>query len=138
MGGHGCVRGLRGCIPTTIAELEQCGFIRAHKDFTRAIYGETCQLAGPFTLFWPYCVEEHDEARWWSANRGGGSHRAWTGREFDKSYSLDLAGKTEVFAFRTGADKVIHTTLVMPGPISRNQYADAVQSVATAEDLFVP
>lgn len=55
-----------------------------------------------------------------------------------KLYSLDLAGKTEVFAFRTGADKVIHTTLVMPGPISRNQYADAVQSVATAEDLFVP
>lgn len=53
-------------------------------------------------------------------------------------YYESLMRKAEVFAAETGTAKSVRTTLVTPGGLVRNQYADAVQSVVTAEDLFVP
>lgn len=193
-----------GTFATTLTELEQCGFIRTYRDFTREAYGEMYQLVDPFTLFWLRFVEGTDDPHWWSTNRTAGAVRAWSGRAFellclwhvpqilralgvwgvsvsaqswrsrsasvpgvqidlvldradnvvnlcemkwvgsgaaytiDKAYSEDLMRKAEVFAAETGTTKALHTTLVTPGGLSRNQYSGIVQSVVTAEDLFVP
>lgn len=72
-----------GTLTTALAELEQCGFIRTYRDFTRAKNGEMFQLIDPFTLFWLRFVQGCDDARWWSANYEGGAVRAWTGRAFE-------------------------------------------------------
>ncbi len=191
-----------GTLSVTLAELEQCGFIRSYRDFTRKVNGEMYQLIDPFALFWLRFVESADDPRWWSANRNGGAVRAWSGRAFellclwhvpqilralgvwgvsvgacswrsgrdrepgaqvdlvldradnvvnlcemkwvgsgvpyviDKAYNEDLRRKVEVFAQSTRTRKALHTTLVTPGGLARNQYASAVQSVVTAEDLF--
>lgn len=191
-----------GTFATTLTELEQCGFIRAYKDYTREAYGEMYQLIDPFTLFWLRFVEGADDPHWWSTNRNGGSVRAWTGRAFellclwhvpqilralgvwgvsvsarswrsrstdgpgaqvdlvldradnvvnlcemkwvgsgvpytiDKAYHEVLMRRVEAFAAESGTAKALHTTLVTPGGLTRNQYAGMVQSVVTAEDLF--
>lgn len=44
--------------------------------------------------------------------------------------------KVEVFAAETETTKALHTTLVTPGGLVRNQYSGVVQSVVMAEDLF--
>lgn len=193
-----------GTFSTALSELEQCGFIRAYKDFTREAYGETYQLIDPFTLFWLRFVETADDPHWWSTNRSSSAVRAWTGRAFellclwhvpqvlralgvwgvsvsvqswrsrpaanpgaqidlvlnradnvvnlceikwvgsgsayeiDKAYSGSLMRKAEAFAAETGTAKALHTTLITPGGIVRNQHSSVVQSVVTADDLFVP
>ena len=72
-----------GTFATTLTELEQCGFVRAYRDFTREAYGEMYQLVDPFTLFWLRFVEGADDPHWWSANRSGGTVRAWARRAFE-------------------------------------------------------
>ena len=46
--------------------------------------------------------------------------------------------KLEVFAVETGTSKALHTTLVTPGGLAPGRNSSVVQSVVTAEDLFVP
>lgn len=72
-----------GTFSTALTELEQCGFIRTYRDFTRATYDAMYQLVDPFTLFWLRFVEKADDPHWWSANRAGGVVRAWSGRSFE-------------------------------------------------------
>ena len=72
-----------GTFATTPSGLGQCGFVRAHRDFTRAPSGETYQPVDPFALFWLRLVEGADDPRWWGANRSGGAARAWSGRAFE-------------------------------------------------------
>ena len=72
-----------GTFSTALAELEQCGFIRAYPDFAHGKTGEAYQLIDPFVLFWLRFVEGADDPHWWSANRDGGAVRAWTGRAFE-------------------------------------------------------
>ena len=191
-----------GTFATTLAELEQCGLIRAYRDFTRDKNGEMYQLIDPFVLFWLRLNEDADDPHWWSMNRDSGAVRSWSGRAFelvclrhvpqikralgiwgvsvsaqswrsnpadepgaqidlvlrradnvvnlcemkwvssgdkyaiDKSYYEELRRKVEVFASQTKTNSALHTTLVTPGGLVANQYASAVQSVVTAEDLF--
>ena len=193
-----------GTFASTLIELEQCGFVRTYKDFTREAYGEMYQLVDPFTMFWLRFVEGTDDPHWWSTNRNGGAVRAWTGRAFEllclwhvpqilralgvwgvsvsaqswrsrstsvpgaqidlvldradnvvnlcemkwvgsgAAYTIDKAGaedlmrKLEVFAVETGTSKALHTTLVTPGGLAPGRNSSVVQSVVTAEDLFVP
>jgi hypothetical protein len=50
--------GLSGnSLTKTLRNLEQCGFIRGFKDFTKQKKGMVFQLIGPFTLFWLTHVE---------------------------------------------------------------------------------
>lgn len=72
-----------GTFTTTLAELEQCGFLRGYRDFSKRRRGEMYQLIDPFTLFWLRFVEGRDDERWWSVNRLGARVRSWSGRAFE-------------------------------------------------------
>ena len=63
-----------------------------------------------------------------------GSGAAYT---IDKAGAADLLRRAEVFASETGTSNALHTTLVTPGGLAPGKYSGAVQSVVTAEDLFV-
>ncbi len=72
-----------GGLSTTLAELEQCGFIRRFGDFTKAKLGDTYQLIDSFTLFYLRFVEEGHTSGWWNANYGSPAIRAWSGYAFE-------------------------------------------------------
>lgn len=72
-----------GTLSTTLEELQQCGFIRRYKDFTKPKRGEIIQLIDPFTLFWLRFVEKSTDEHWWSSNLNSAKIRSWTGRAFE-------------------------------------------------------
>ena len=72
-----------GTFTKTVAELEQCGFLRSYRDYPKRERGEIYQLIDPFTLFWLRFVERQDDERWWSANRSGAKVRSWSGHAFE-------------------------------------------------------
>ncbi|RVU98151.1 ATP-binding protein [Coriobacteriales bacterium OH1046] len=79
-----------GALSTNIEELEQCGFIRSYRDFTRTSRGKLYQLIDPFTLFWLRFVEGSADEHWWSANYGSARLRAWSGRAFELACLLHV------------------------------------------------
>lgn len=47
-----------------LRELEQCGFLRKHRDFTKAKNGEVYQLVDPFSLFHLCFIEPNEFDSW--------------------------------------------------------------------------
>ncbi|MDR1183187.1 MAG: AAA family ATPase [Coriobacteriales bacterium] len=74
-----------GHFTQTLAELEQCDFIRRYGDFTKPKNGAYYRLIDPFTLFWlrfGYGASSKDEF-FWTNLRDHGSRNAWSGYAFE-------------------------------------------------------
>lgn len=54
----------------------------------------------------------------------------------DKDFEASIRNKKAVFTRETNTRKAVHVTLVTTFGVVRNMYADAVQNVVTADDLF--
>lgn len=65
-----------------LRELEQCGFLRKHRDFTKAKNGGVYQLVDPFSLF-HLCFIEPNEFDSWISFQGMPRHTAWRGHAFE-------------------------------------------------------
>lgn len=63
-------------------ELEQCGFIRKYRDFTKKKNGQIYQLIDPFSLFAAEFLAPGNISSWQSYIGTPGYH-AWTGRAFE-------------------------------------------------------
>ena len=93
-----------------LGELEQCGFIRKYRDFTRGKNGQFYQLVDPFALFSMEFLEE-DGVSSWQAHQGTPGYHAWMGRSFElvcllhvtqMKAALGIAGvQTEEFSWRS-------------------------------------
>ena len=91
-------------------ELEQCGFIRKYRDFTRGKNGQYYQVIDPFTLFASEFLES-DGIPSWQAHLGTPAYHSWTGRAFElvcllhvrqMKAALGIAGvQTEECAWRS-------------------------------------
>jgi hypothetical protein len=65
-----------------LLELEQCGFLRKYKNFSKEKSGYYYQLIDPFTLFYIRFVKS-DAVRSWGAFREKGAYYAWRGLSFE-------------------------------------------------------
>lgn len=71
-------------------ELEQCGFVRSYRDFTRKKSGRHYQLIDPFMLFASEFMGQDGIASW-QAHLGTPGYHAWTGRAFELVCLLHVA-----------------------------------------------
>lgn len=72
-----------GTLSKTLEELEQCGFVRRYRDFTKKERGAIYQLVDPFTLFYLRFMEGRLEGEGaWEAYRGTPAYHAWSGLAF--------------------------------------------------------
>lgn len=73
-----------GTLSKTLEELEQCGFIRRYRDFTKKERGAIYQLVDPFTLFYLRFMEGRLEGEGaWAAYQGTPAYYAWSGLAFE-------------------------------------------------------
>ena len=79
-----CIDGIGDGQPLTRAlrELEQCGFVRKYRDFTKAKSGHIYQLVDPFSLFHLRFLDDEMVGSWLSYH-GTPSHAAWRGYAFE-------------------------------------------------------
>lgn len=80
--GHTCVAS-GGTLTGALEELEQCGFVRKYRDFTKRTRGAVYQLVDPFTLFYLRFMEENGDERYWMSHLGDARYRAWSGLAFE-------------------------------------------------------
>lgn len=78
------VEGIGGGQPLTTAlnELEQCGFVRRYRDFSKKERGQHFQLIDPFTLFSLRFVKGHEFESWLEYINSPGYY-AWRGMAFE-------------------------------------------------------
>ena len=125
--------GLSGnSLTKTLRNLEQCGFIRGFKDFTKQKKGMVFQLIGPFTLFWLTHVER-GRVDGWTGFVGTPDYYARAGLSFELVCLLH----TDDIKRTRGVSDV--QTIVSAW---RSKYAEPAAPVGGAElsyfDLFVP
>jgi AAA+ ATPase superfamily predicted ATPase len=75
-----------GSLTKALKELEQCGFIRRYRDFTKKTSGQYFQLTDFFTLFYLKHIKNRiglAENYWQSQGRKGGRN-AWNGIAFER------------------------------------------------------
>ena len=66
----------------TLTELEQCGFIRKYRNYTKQKNGCTYQLIDPFVLFYLRFVKTN-ELKIWGSFRDTGAYYSWRGLSFE-------------------------------------------------------
>ena len=103
-----------GALTKVLKKLEQCGFIRGFRDFTKAKKGAVYQLIDPFSLFHLAFVEDGGLDRWIDFV-GTPGYFAWTGLSFELvcllhvdeiKRSLGIAGvQTSISAWRSAASE---------------------------------
>ena len=80
------LRGIKGFegtrLTTVLSDLEQCGFIRRYRDFTKKTRGAIYQLVDPFTLFHLKYIEP-EKVESWAKHVGSPSYNAWCGLAFE-------------------------------------------------------
>ncbi|MBR1829926.1 MAG: ATP-binding protein [Atopobiaceae bacterium] len=69
-------------LTTALVELEQCGFVRRYRDFTKHERGQHYQVIDPFTLFSLRFVEP-GKVDSWLAFVNSPAYAAWTGMAFE-------------------------------------------------------
>jgi AAA+ ATPase superfamily predicted ATPase len=81
-----------GTLTKTLDELEQCGFIRRYRDFTRKKNGHYYQLIDFFTLFYLRFMKENssDDEHFWSNYQSSSGYRAWSGYAFERVCSAHI------------------------------------------------
>ena len=69
-------------LTAALKELEQCGFVRQYRDFTKPKNGQTYQLVDPFSLFHLRFLDTGDIGSW-TSHHGTPGHAAWRGLAFE-------------------------------------------------------
>jgi hypothetical protein len=84
--------GLQGAgLTRVLDDLEQCGFIRSYRDYTRPKNGRYHQLVDPFSLFHLRYLRAPDSAgASWLAATDDPARRAWTGYAFELACLLHV------------------------------------------------
>ena len=73
-----------GTFSKAIEELEQCGFVRRYRDFSKKERGAIYQLVDPFTLFYLRLMEGRLKGSGaWEAYQGTPAYHAWSGLAFE-------------------------------------------------------
>jgi AAA+ ATPase superfamily predicted ATPase len=102
-----------GSLTKAINELEQCGFIRRYRDFTKRANGQYIQLTDFFTLFYMKHMKGRSiiDTNYWQNQNLKGKQNAWNGLAFERvcaehvfqiKQTLGIAGvSTQVFAWRS-------------------------------------
>jgi hypothetical protein len=68
-----------------LKELEQSGFIKTYKPFSKKSRGSLYQLVDSFTLFYHKFMKNEDKsAHFWESNITDPSHSAWSGYAFEQ------------------------------------------------------
>ena len=81
--------GAGGTLSKALEELEQCGFIRRYRDFTKRERDAIYQLIDPFTLFYLRFMEGRLEGEGaWEAYLGTPGYHAWSGLAFEMTCLL--------------------------------------------------
>jgi len=115
-----------GSLTKVLKELEQCGFIRRYRDFTKKKNGQYYQLVDFFSLFYlkhMKPITESDAKYWQNQGRKGGRN-AWTGFAFERVCAAHIAQikqklgilgvRTEISAWRSiHADPGVQIDLVV-------------------------
>jgi DNA-binding MarR family transcriptional regulator len=75
-----------GGLTRILRELEQSGFIRSYKPFSRKERGTLYQLVDFFTLFYFNFIRKApaDDADYWLKYLASGGHNAWAGNSFEQ------------------------------------------------------
>ena len=75
-----------GSLSKALIELEQCGFIRRYRDFTKAKQGQFYQLTDFYTIFYHKHIKEASlpNARYWQSKSQKGGWNAWYGLAFER------------------------------------------------------
>lgn len=72
-----------GTLTQTLAELEQCGFVRRYRDYAKRSRDALYQLVDPFTLFCLRFVEKTNDEHFWTKHLLDDGHRAWSDQAFE-------------------------------------------------------
>jgi AAA+ ATPase superfamily predicted ATPase len=75
-----------GTLSEVLGELEQCGFIRRFRDFTKTTKGQLYQIIDPFTIFSIKQMRGHTASEGvahWAVRTDHPSRRAWSGYAFE-------------------------------------------------------
>lgn len=102
-----------GAMSKVLEELEQCGFVRRYRDYTKRRHGQYYQLVDFYTLFYLKHIKgmvEPDARHWQNLSRKGAAN-AWNGFAFERvcaahlqqiKQGLGIAGvSTECSAWRS-------------------------------------
>ena len=75
-----------GSFSKALSELEQCGFIRKYRDFTKAKQGQFYQLTDFYTIFYHKHIKDASlpDARYWQSRSRKGGWNAWYGLAFER------------------------------------------------------
>jgi len=75
-----------GTITKTLAELQECGFIYAYKEFGKKSKPHIYQLVDPYTLFYLNFIKgnKSEDEHYWSNMIDNSKHRAWSGYAFEQ------------------------------------------------------
>jgi AAA+ ATPase superfamily predicted ATPase len=75
-----------GTLSRALLELEQCGFIRRYRDFTKPKQGQFYQLSDFYTLFYHSHIKETSlpDPRYWQSKSRKGGWNAWYGLAFER------------------------------------------------------
>jgi len=102
-----------GSLTKALNELEQCGFIRRCREFTKRKSGQYYQVTDFFTVFYFKHMRNQvdQDAKYWQIRSNSGERNAWNGFAFERvcashikqiKQKLGIAGvATEVFAWRS-------------------------------------
>jgi hypothetical protein len=106
-----------GTLTKILDELEQCGFLRRYRDFTKPKNGYYYQLTDFFTIFHLTFIRNNNgkDQQFWSNYHTHGGHNAWSGLAFEKvcmahidqiKTALGISGvSTEVMSWRSKRSK---------------------------------
>jgi AAA+ ATPase superfamily predicted ATPase len=106
-----------GTFTRLLEELEQCGFLRKYRDFTKPKNGYYYQLTDFFTIFHLTFIRNYagKDQQFWSNYHTKGGHNAWSGLSFERvcmahidqiKMALGISGvSTEVTSWRSKRSK---------------------------------
>jgi AAA+ ATPase superfamily predicted ATPase len=82
-----------GSLSKTLAELEQCGFIRKIRDFTLKKSGHYYKLIDFYTLFYIKHIRDHhsSDEHFWQNRSNKGAQLAWNGLAFERLCAAHLS-----------------------------------------------
>jgi len=115
-----------GSVSKALLELEQCGFIRRYRDFTKTKQGQFYQLTDFYTIFYHKHIKDasRPDARYWQSRSHKGGWNAWYGLAFERlcathmdqiKQALGISGvSTSVLGWRSStADPGVQIDLII-------------------------
>ena len=124
-----------------LSELEQCGFIRKYRNYTKTKSGFFYQLVNPFILFSHNFLKKQTIVSWQDFYKSPAFY-TWRGNAFELLClnhipQIKNALKLELFRAETQPKKALLITLVSVTGLKKNEYSDVIQNVVTVEELLL-